>query len=183
MKHRPHLSTNTRDMLLGLAGAALVILLALIGQALAPPTASAHGIAAFDCAGYARTHQVVTGNRAAAVRARKACDRVAANHAHQHCAALTGPGDRAICAIRVVFGAHAADAVKVAKCESTANDNTPWPDHGTYAANGQYLGLFQMGSSERETYGHGSTARAQADAAFRYFEASGRDWSPWECQP
>lgn len=41
MKHRPHLSTNSRDMLLGLIGAALVMLIAGIGQALAPPTADA----------------------------------------------------------------------------------------------------------------------------------------------
>ena len=31
----------------------------------------------------------------------------------------------------------------------------------TDAQNGQYLGLFQMGSSERRIYGHGSTARCR----------------------
>ena len=53
----------------------------------------------------------------------------------------------------------------------------------TWAQNGQYLGLFQMGSSERALYGHGSTAYAQVLAAHRYFSASGRDWSPGQCKP
>jgi hypothetical protein len=48
---------------------------------------------------------------------------------------------------------------------------------------GQFLGLFQMGSRERATYGHGSTVWAQANAAHRYFVASGRDFSPWQCLP
>lgn len=60
---------------------------------------------------------------------------------------------------------------------------------GTYsiwAQNGQYENLFQMGYSERRTYGWhvaGSPARLAARAAHRYWAASGRDWSPWSCQP
>lgn len=77
-------------------------------------------------------------------------------------------------AIRVVFGAHAASALRVAWCESR------WH---TGATNGQYLGLFQMGSFARSTYGHSWDALGQARAAYRYFVASGRDWSPWECKP
>ena len=65
-------------------------------------------------------------------------------------------------------------ARRVAYCESR---------YSTYATNGQYLGIFQMGSYERATYGHGSTAWAQARGAHRYFVASGRDWSPWQCSP
>ncbi len=65
-------------------------------------------------------------------------------------------------------------AIRVAACESGFN---------THAVNGQYLGIFQMGSYERATYGHGRTARVQARAAHRYFVASGRDWSPWACKP
>src|SRR5262249_28343079 len=53
----------------------------------------------------------------------------------------------------------------------------------TDAQNGQYLGLFQMGSYARELYGHGSTAHDQAVAAHKYFISSGRDWSPWSCKP
>ena len=52
----------------------------------------------------------------------------------------------------------------------------------TTAQNGQYLGLFQMGSSERRLFGHGDTAHEQAVAAHRYFVRSGRDWSPWSCR-
>jgi hypothetical protein len=77
-------------------------------------------------------------------------------------------------AIQRVFGDYAYQALAVARCESGLS---------TWARNGQYLGLFQMGSNERATYGHGSTPHAQAVAAHRYFVASGRDWSPWGCKP
>lgn len=78
---------------------------------------------------------------------------------------------KAICS---VFGSHCSEAITVASCESGLSPN---------AANGQYLGAFQMGSSERATYGHGSTVLDQAKAAYKYFVASGKDWSPWECKP
>lgn len=76
--------------------------------------------------------------------------------------------------IEMVFGPYATQAQRVAWCESK------WY---TGATNGQYQGMFQMGSSERRLYGHGSTPFEQAQAAYRYFVASGRDWSPWECKP
>jgi hypothetical protein len=62
----------------------------------------------------------------------------------------------------------------VASCES---------GFSTTALNGQYEGIFQMGFNERATYGDGATAYEQAAAAYRYFVASGRDWSPWSCKP
>ena len=80
------------------------------------------------------------------------------------------PPRQAICN---VFGSYCQEALAVAWCESR---------HSTGAQNGQYLGLFQMGSYERRQFGHGSTARAQALAAHRYFVRSGRDWSPWACR-
>jgi hypothetical protein len=80
------------------------------------------------------------------------------------------PPKQAIC---TVFGSYCQEAIAVAWCESR---------HSTTAQNGQYLGLFQMGSYERSLFGHGSTARAQALAAHRYFVRSGRDWSPWACR-
>jgi lysozyme-like protein len=76
----------------------------------------------------------------------------------------------AICA---VFGDYCQEAVAVAWCESHLSTN---------ARNGQYLGLFQMGSYERQLFGHGDTAHAQAVAAHHYFVRSGRDWSPWSCR-
>lgn len=76
----------------------------------------------------------------------------------------------AICA---VFGDDCREAVAVAWCESHLSTN---------ARNGQYLGMFQMGSFERRLFGHGDTAHAQAVAAHRYFVRSGRDWSPWSCR-
>jgi hypothetical protein len=77
-------------------------------------------------------------------------------------------------AIRAVFGGYAFQALAVARCESELS---------TGAQNGQYRGLFQMGSNERALYGHGGSAYAQARAAYRYFVASGRDWGPWGCKP
>ena len=82
------------------------------------------------------------------------------------------PPKVAICG---VFGRrYCGQALKVSWCESR---------HSTRAQNGQYLGLFQMGSSERRLFGHGETAHQQALAAHRYFVVSGRDWSPWSCKP
>lgn len=80
------------------------------------------------------------------------------------------PPRQAICS---VFRAYCQEAVAVAWCESRLR---------TTAQNGQYLGLFQMGSYERDLFGHGRSARAQAVAAHRYFVLSGRDWSPWSCR-
>jgi hypothetical protein len=80
------------------------------------------------------------------------------------------PPRRAICD---VFGSHCEAAIDVAWCESRLT---------TTARNGQYLGLFQMGSYERRLFGHGDTAYEQAKAAHRYFVLSGRDWSPWGCR-
>ena len=77
-------------------------------------------------------------------------------------------------AICTVFGSYCGQAIQVARCESGLT---------TTAQNGQYLGLFQMGSSERRLFGHGATAIEQVRAAHRYFVASGRDWSPWSCKP
>ncbi len=77
-------------------------------------------------------------------------------------------------AICHVFGPYCGEALQVARCESGYSDE---------AQNGQYLGLFQMGTSERRLFGHGETALEQAQAAYRYFVRSGRDWSPWSCKP
>lgn len=73
-----------------------------------------------------------------------------------------------------VFGDYCEEALAVSRCESGFQ---------TDAQNGQYLGLFQMGSSERRIFGHGSSPAVQVAAAHRYFVASGRDWSPWSCKP
>lgn len=83
----------------------------------------------------------------------------------------------AVNVIRKVFGRYANQALSVSYCESRF-----W----VWASNGQYKGLFQMGESERETYGHSyNNAWVQARAALRYFVDSGRDWSPWAsiCRP
>ena len=76
-------------------------------------------------------------------------------------------------AICGTFGPYCEQAVAVAWCESRLS---------TDAQNGQFLGLFQMGSNERRLFGHGQTAHEQAVAAHRYFVFSGHDWSPWSCR-
>jgi hypothetical protein len=73
-----------------------------------------------------------------------------------------------------IFGPRCNEAVQVARCESRLH---------TTAQNGQYLGLFQMGSLARQLYGHGDSAEEQSRAALRYFLASGSNWSPWSCRP
>lgn len=91
-----------------------------------------------------------------------------------YCGALEALTYDVAAAARLVFGSYAAQAISVSQCEAHLSID---------AENGQYLGAWQMGSSERATYGHGDTAYEQARAAWRYFDASGRDWSPWQCRP
>jgi hypothetical protein len=77
-------------------------------------------------------------------------------------------------AICSTFGPYCSQAVRVAWCESRLS---------VYARNGQYLGLFQMGSYARSRYGHSWDAWGQSRAAYRYFRASGYSWRPWACRP
>jgi hypothetical protein len=116
--------------------------------------------------GAARRHLAAT--RARAARARAAMR--AAEHKRLRAELERSPA-KAICH---VFGKYCRQALQVARCES---------GYRTSARNGQYQGLFQMGSSERQLFGHGVSALAQAKAAYRYFVRSGRDWSPWSCKP
>ena len=78
--------------------------------------------------------------------------------------------------IRFVFGPYGSQAISVARCET---GGTFWP----VSRNGQYHGIFQMGSGERARYGDSPLAWGQAIAAYKYFVDSGRDWSPWGCKP
>ena len=81
--------------------------------------------------------------------------------------------EKAIC--HVFRGRYCAEALGVTACEAG-------PSRTPRAHNGQYLGVFQMGSSERRLFGHGASVLEQARAAWRYFDRSGRDWSPWSCR-
>ena len=83
----------------------------------------------------------------------------------------TGSTQRIICG---VFGPYCSQALRVAWCESRLQVG---------AANGQYLGLFQMGSYARDRYGHGPDPWTQAEAAFRYFADQHFSWGPWQCKP
>lgn len=79
-------------------------------------------------------------------------------------------------AICHVFGNYCSEALAVARCESGHS-------YSVRAQNGQYLGMFQMGSYARSKYGHGYTPLEQARAAYAYFADAGYDWSPWSCKP
>lgn len=76
---------------------------------------------------------------------------------------------RAVC---FYFGSNCAEAMVIVNCE-TGGTYSPW------ASNGQYLGMFQMGSSARATYGHGNNVWAQAKAAYLMFKVRG--FEPWLC--
>ena len=65
-------------------------------------------------------------------------------------------------------------AYRVAGCET---GNT----YNIYASNGQYKGIFQMGSSERARFGHGWNAWEQAKAAHKYYKVAD-GWGPWTCR-
>lgn len=72
-----------------------------------------------------------------------------------------------------------SQAFVVAGCETGYTYNK-------YAKNGQYLGIFQMGSGERRRYGFAYSFFAQATAAKKYFDYaehiySDGGWHPWEC--
>ena len=77
-------------------------------------------------------------------------------------------------AICTVFGKRCTEALAVSRCESGMR---------TDARNGEYLGLFQMGTTERRLFGHGPSAIEQVKAAHRYYVASGHSWRAWSCKP
>ena len=77
-------------------------------------------------------------------------------------------------------------AIEVAKCEAAQywTWGIPHKARGPYDEYGnRRLSMFQMGTRERRLYGHGPDPWSQAFAAHRYWVASGKDWSPWECKP
>lgn len=76
---------------------------------------------------------------------------------------------RAVC--HFFKGSLCATAMQIVKCE-TGGTYSPW------SANGQYLGIFQMGSHERATFGHGNNVWAQSKAAYDYYTAA-KGFSPW----
>lgn len=123
------------------------------------------------------------GSRPALQRVvRRACEQHVQKRQLQWCGSLRwGPRKewwrvRNACRIRVLWPSENLNdrraAVRVAWCEGSFAPN---------AKNGQYWGTFQMGSDERETYGHGNTIAEQVEAAADYWEVSG--WNPWQCYP
>lgn len=150
--------------------AALIIDEQAHGHTLAPGACTRHAERTPDRVGYGDREQV------------RECRKFIRLHAAAHkreqqiknCKRLPGYRRENKCIIRLVFGRYGDEAVRVAQCESGLS---------TRAKNGQYRGVFQLGSSERATYGHGKSAYAQSVAAYKYFVASGRDWSPWTCKP
>ena len=117
-------------------------------------------------------HRTLTASKAKAARARDALARRRAEADRKRLlASFERSPQKAICH---VFRSHCGEALRVARCESGYSVN---------AQNGQYLGLFQMGTTARRLFGHGPSAVEQAKAAHRYFVASGHGWAPWSCKP
>jgi hypothetical protein len=116
-------------------------------------------------------HRAIAVARADAAREHARGERSARAAHRRMLARLEYSPVKAICH---VFRTRCDEALLVAGCES---------GYRTTAQNGQYLGMFQMGTNERRLFGHGPTALAQARAAYRYFVRAGRDWSPWSCKP
>jgi hypothetical protein len=118
----------------------------------------------------ARRTLAVTTRNARQAREERARRRATDQRRHLQAALRRSPR-KAICH---VFGSYCREALRVARCES---------GYRVTAQNGEYLGLFQMGAAPRRVFGHGESALEQAQAAYRYFVRSGRDWSPWSCKP
>ncbi len=125
--------------------------------------------------GYGQVRFDGLGPEAWAARYRQAHRRLAAMR-RRYAGELQLLAERPRTAIALMFGPYAGQALTVSSCEAG-------PKLSTRAHNGQHLGLFQMGRRERQLYGDGSSALAQARAAYVYFVVSGRDWSPWTCKP
>jgi hypothetical protein len=145
----------------------------------ATPDASAHTtISAWKCK-YLMWYRAANGER---YQWMLRCEKYVRTHVYQHrygfdvghCYLYRPSVYRRKCVISGVFSkvGQSGNAQRVAYCESR---------YSTTATNGQYRGMFQMGSSERERFGHGSSALAQSRAALRYYRIAG--WRPWECKP
>ena len=145
----------------------------------AVPTASAHTtVQPWKCK-YLMWTRAINGSR---YQWRMRCERYTRTHIYQHkfgfdvghCF-LSPPSEyRRRCVISGVFASvgQSRNALRVAWCESRYRPN---------AQNGQYRGVFQMGSYERSKFGHGNSTLSQARAALRYYKIAG--WRPWECKP
>lgn len=155
----------------------IVVALVLVGTAAGDGLPTTHkGLTAQQWhARYVREHRALT-KHGVMVREEQATVR---GLSRQLAKAYRAEWSEPIMAIVLVFRDRAAEAIRVADCE-TGGTFSVWSD------NGQYENIFQMGTSERRTYGwhtKGDSALVAALAAHRYFVASGKDWSPWECKP
>lgn len=144
--------------------------------------AKAHRVTNETCADAAL---IATRRDAPATRAEfqmryAACRRSGARHNERHVATCNATNS-AFVAIDCAWPPHLAPTAKrLADCESTASDPTPWPNNGVYAQNGEYLGLFQMGDGERASngqYGRGSAPIVQARSGYNLYKDRG--WQPW----
>ena len=91
--------------------------------------------------------------------------------------------------IRRVWGTAGDEAIRVAECEDPGLYAHAYIDGGSVT--GQYVGIFQLGSSERATWGHWPYSSSDPSTALT---ASAWDqivaghelyldygWQPWEC--
>lgn len=86
--------------------------------------------------------------------------------------------------IHEVFGSHAAQAIRIAQCESTMNPNAV---NSQAIGNSHAEGLFQIlyPSTWKGTSQAGRSPfdpRANAKAAYDLFRGDGYTWAQWQCK-
>lgn len=155
----------------------------MTGLMVATPSAEAHRITNAACARQAlAAARLIPPATLAEFRARyAACRAWGARHNAAHltlCQQTRSP----YYALKCVFPSSVVPSMwRVMRCESTAHDETPYPDHGIYASNGQYAGLAQLGTSERSSYGWydiGDPPYQQVKTTYRLWRARG--FGPWK---
>lgn len=91
--------------------------------------------------------------------------------AHQPAPPPAGSYQKIAWVICKTFTVRCDAALDVSWCESSFR---PWAsDYLTHT----HLGLYELGPSERKTYGHGKGAWVQARSALKLYNARG--WQPW----
>lgn len=84
--------------------------------------------------------------------------------------------------IRDVFGPHADWAISCFSSESGLFKWSNHPEKDPEARETQYMGIAQMGASERQQTDWGWEVRQQIKAAYRWFKAAGSDaWMASGC--
>ena len=168
-----------RSTLRALALLVFVIVAAGVADAVFAEPASAHTVTRADCRQVASLYPPGSTIRRIVGRT---CSGLADRHARVHTCARTDLSPFA--AIDCTWPPALRSSAKVlAECESTASASASIARArglGRWAVNGQYRGMFQLGTNERAAHGEyrvGDDARRQARSALSLYRDRG--WQPW----